>query len=458
MITVAANQFQLAANPGGSALTLDPTKATGGQLFGAASAQPIGGLVDGNTYYVVNDTGSSFQLAATRGGSPLTLNASGSTGTHTIGVEGIALTAAGAGTQDLVYPLSTAGASGTYRLIGAGGAGAMLNAPPGDGEATAGAIGSGGGLVQIGGALATVVSTPTVTTSVGDSANLKASNGDITIISTSYANASADGTNSGGGFVAVGAGNASVTTNNNNSATLGAGDVITTPDNFTLQASSFHNVLASSDSSGGGAVSVATANTRTNTSDTADAQVGASTQITAGGNILIQSSQGLVDTAVANSNGSGLGVDSDASATTNGTAQSKTTVQGNAGLNAGGDLQILATQGPGGISSAFATARASAFGVHDAGNTFVTQVYNSDVVVGPSVTLDGPDLLQLSADVGTPRDTAIGYGDSSGLRRRYRCRRAGLYGLDACHGRSRGRTAHRRDHDDADRTAPRHCR
>ncbi len=413
VITVAANQFQLAAKPSGPGLTLNTSSTTGGQLFGVAGVQPIGGLVDGNTYYVINDTASGFQLAATPGGSALPLNATNSTGTHTLGVEGVAFTSAGSGVQDLVYPLTTNGASGTYRLVGAGGAGAMLNAPAGDGEASAGSIGSGGGFVQIGGASANVVSTPTVSTSVGNNVTLQAGDGDITVTSTSYANASADGTNSGGGFVAVGGGNAGVTTTNNNSATLGTGDTIVTPDNFTLQASSFHNVLASSDSSGGGAVSIASASTLTTTSDTASAQVGTSTKITAGGNILIQSSLGLVDTAIANSNGSGLGVNSDAEATTKGAAQATTTVQGGAILNAGGDLRILATQGTGGVSSAFATAKASAFGVHDSGNTSVTQVYNSDVVVGPSVTLSGPDQLQISADVGTPLDTAIGYGDSS---------------------------------------------
>ena len=35
------------------------------------------------------------------------------------------------------------------------------------------------------------------------------------------------------------------------------------------------------------------------------------------------------------------------------------------------------------------------------------------MAVDPGVTLNGPDQLQLTADVGTPHDTAIGYGDSS---------------------------------------------
>ncbi len=120
VITVAANQFQLAASPAVRRLTLNTASTTGGQLFGVAGVQPIGGLVDGNTYYVINDNASGFQLAATPGGSALPLSASNSTGTHTLGVEGVAFTTAGSGVQDLVYPLTTSGASGTYRLIGAG--------------------------------------------------------------------------------------------------------------------------------------------------------------------------------------------------------------------------------------------------------------------------------------------------------------------------------------------------
>ena len=334
VITVATNQFQLAATPGGSARTLDTTNTTGGQFFGAVNQQAIGGLVDGNTYYVVNATATSFQLALTRGGSAQTLAARGIVGAHTIGVEGIDFTTAGTGTQDLVFPLNTAGASGTYRLVGVGGAGALLNAPPGDGEAIAGAISSGGGLVQVGGASASVVSKPTVATSVGGGTSLTA-NGDVTITSTSYANASADGSNSGGGFVGVGSGMASVTTDNNNNATLGTGDVIDTLGDFTLQATSYHNVLASSDSSGGGAIVHAGASTTATTSDQAAAQVGASSQITAGGNILIQSSEGVTEYSNAYANGGGLGVDTDATATTQGTAQATTTIQGSARLDAG---------------------------------------------------------------------------------------------------------------------------
>ncbi|MGA2700304.1 MAG: hypothetical protein ABSH35_04325 [Isosphaeraceae bacterium] len=321
VITDGTNQFELSATVGsqgnpGAAITLDPTSANGLQILTAANEQPIGGLVSGNTYYVVNATATptpSFQLAATLGGSALTLNASNSFGTHTIGVEGLVFTSAGTGTQDLVIPLNTTGASGTYQLIGVGGASSLLNAPTGDGEANAGAIGSGGGAVQIGGSDANVTSSPTVATSVGSSANLKAG-GDIEITSTSYANTSADGTNSGGGFVAVGGGTANISTTNTNSATVGDSAVIATQGNFTLQALSYNNVDGSSDSSGGGVVSIASAGTTANVNFNTQASVGQDAQVTALSALLVESQSNTAANVNATADGGGLGVNSNADA------------------------------------------------------------------------------------------------------------------------------------------------
>ena len=324
VITDGTNQFKLSAtvdsqgNPG-AAITLDPTSAKGLQILTAANEQPIGGLVSGNTYYVVNEnaTATSFQLAATPSASPdsspLSLDPSNSSGTHTIGVEGLVFTSAGTGTQDLVIPLNTAGASGTYQLIGVGGASSLLNAPSGDGEASAGAIGSGGGAVQVGGASANVTSSPTVDTYVGSSANL-AAGGNIAITSTSYANTSADGTNSDGGFVAVGSGTANISTTNTNSATVGDGAVIATQGNFTLQALSYNNVDGSSDSSGGGVVSIASAGTTANVNFNTQASVGQDAQVTALSALLVESQSNTVANVNATADGGGLGVNSNADA------------------------------------------------------------------------------------------------------------------------------------------------
>ena len=71
--------------------------------------QAIGGLTDGVTYYVVNSTANTFQLAATSGGSAIALDPtdpvthSALTGTSHIGTEGVDLTSPGSGEQQLIH-------------------------------------------------------------------------------------------------------------------------------------------------------------------------------------------------------------------------------------------------------------------------------------------------------------------------------------------------------------------
>ncbi len=325
VITKASNEFELAqviiknGKPtyNSTPIILDGTVATGEQIFTGADWQPIGGLNDGQTYYVINDASNYFQLANTPGGGAITLTVSTNTeGKDTIGVEGLVFTSAGSGTQDLVFPLAANDPreTGKYQLIGVGGAAGLLptpaalfSAPPADGLANAGAISSGGGGVQVGGADSTATSNPTVTTSVGSDANLTAA-GDITILSTSYANASADGTDSGGGFVAVGEGDANVSTSNSNTAQIGNGAVITTQGNFTLQAISYNNVDGSSDSRGGGVVKIGHATTTGNIDYQTLASVGQDAQVTAGSALLVDSESNTLGVGNTTTDGSGLGV------------------------------------------------------------------------------------------------------------------------------------------------------
>ena len=286
-------------------------------MFLPAKQQPFG-LTSGNTYYVVNENAhnTSFELANSPNGAPITdLNVTNSMGTgYSLGgVPGVLLTSAGKGTQYLVLVLNTSGANanGTYQLAG-GGAGTALNAPPGDGLASAGSIGSGGGGVEIGGSDATVTSSPTVDTYAGGGATLMAG-GDITIMSTSYANTGADGSNSGGGFVAVGGGGATLTVNNTDSATVNDGTVndptvINAGGNFTLEAVSFNSVTGSSDSSGGGLVSVGSATTTANVDPDTLASVGQNAQVTASSALLVESETTTTGNIAATANGAGFGV------------------------------------------------------------------------------------------------------------------------------------------------------
>src|SRR5690606_30387429 len=88
-------------------------------------------LTPGQTYYVVNRTGNSFQLAATPGGSALAINPNGYTGgSHTCSVEGIDFTGVGSGSHRLVVDIGTGTGAQKFDLVSAS---AFAGAPSGDG-------------------------------------------------------------------------------------------------------------------------------------------------------------------------------------------------------------------------------------------------------------------------------------------------------------------------------------
>ena len=317
VIAIAPNEFQLSASEKngdpGPALTLTlPDNAGGREIFTATDQQAIGGLVDGDTYYVTNATPTSFQLTATPGSTKvISLNVSKSGGIHSIGVEGIDFTGTPTGADAyLVFPLNPKGASGTYQLVPVGVSLVQPLNSPLDDAASATAIGSNGALVDIGGSDAEATSSPTISTYVDALAKISAG-GNIAITSNSSANASANGTDQGGGFVAVGAGTADVTVIHQNSATVGAGAVINTPGNFTLEATSLNDVAASSQSQGGGAVDVAQADTTVSIDPETQVAVGANAQITAGAGLTVESQNNTTAlNLTAKADGDGLGINS----------------------------------------------------------------------------------------------------------------------------------------------------
>ncbi len=115
VIALAPNEFQLSTSvkngvPGAPITLTVPDGAIGLQYFTDQNQKAIGGLVSGNTYYVVNATPTSFQLSKTPGGHAISLNVSHSSGIHTIGVEGIDFTSEGsASSQSLVLVLNPQG-------------------------------------------------------------------------------------------------------------------------------------------------------------------------------------------------------------------------------------------------------------------------------------------------------------------------------------------------------------
>jgi hypothetical protein len=219
--------------------------------------QPIGGLIDGVTYYVDRINADSFRLLDAPAGATVALNpldpVSGAvlTGTSTLGKESVDLTNAGSGQHRLVIDIIAAG-SGTQIFEGVGGARALAGAPSGDGVVTAAASGSGGGLVRVSDSEVSASSTPTVNVAVGAGARLTAQ--DIQVGGTAKANVSAMSANSGGGLVSVGDAEASITADTNSAVTIGTNARLNARNDISITSLTIQNASVLAQSNGGGLV------------------------------------------------------------------------------------------------------------------------------------------------------------------------------------------------------------
>ena len=160
-------------------LALSADRAAGGSVvhsISRADDAPLDGLTDGQVYFVTGGNAASFQLAATPGGPAITFGAGGHTGgSHRFAVEGIDLTvdpdATGSDLHQLVFDITAPG-SGTQTLEGVGGIGTSAGAPSGDLRSSASSAGSTGGAIDIKTATATSSVAPRLSLTIGSNAQL----------------------------------------------------------------------------------------------------------------------------------------------------------------------------------------------------------------------------------------------------------------------------------------------
>ena len=222
------------------------------------------GLTTGVTYYVVNhgDFGAdTFQLSEDPGGSPESLTDFEVTGTHTLGVEGIELSAA-TGAHRLFIDFNATGGD-NQRLLGPNDVSLRTIAPPpGNGISQSSGKGGGGGAVATGDPDGSTYITHTVNANVA--ATLIKAGHDVVISSTSKARGSAYGSSGSGGFVQVGNADARLEFNNSNRAFVGAdggggidatGTFILAGRLVSIHATSSLNADVESNADGGGFVS-----------------------------------------------------------------------------------------------------------------------------------------------------------------------------------------------------------
>jgi hypothetical protein len=300
--SVFGSAVQLADPSTGLPILLDPDLSSEGRSATEELRQlPIGGLQDGHTYYVTNATGGSFMLAGTlqdaMQGNALSLGTSGRSGTHQIGLDGIALTP-GQGTQDLRLALvgpATNGPTGDELLSADGQSLRAINPPAGGGQSSAIAEGgSGAGVADLAFPNASLSMDPTVKSYVA--ASQVSAGGNVTIAAESFGNIESSANNAGGGIIYVSTANATARfgeagTPNTSQAFVGTEDPSGAVDAtgvqiqaggaFTLSSESALHADISSEADGGGFLSFTEADSTLDVTSNTDSVVGSNAVIAA---------------------------------------------------------------------------------------------------------------------------------------------------------------------------------
>ena len=207
-------------------------------------------------------------------------------------------------------------------MLGVGGATAVVG-HAGDDTPSATSTGVGGGVVSVQTANSTTTANPTVTTEIMGGSSL---NGlDVVVAGASQANAAANGSNTGGGLVSVGAANSTVNITNKVTSELDATATINALQDVQIVATSVEAPSVGAQVSGGGLVATAHIDATATTAHTTLAK--ALGNITAGRTVLIEGREGFSGSGVASSFAGGLGVSTHADVTTSIGAQDGTNNQ-----------------------------------------------------------------------------------------------------------------------------------
>ena len=175
----------LGVGPGGS----------GTQVLTRVGQGPLAGLTDGDTYYVHFLGAGDFELDYPSGTAVSGISSSGISGSHTLSVDGIPITSAGSGIQQLIVDITGTGGG---VMLGVGGPDALLGSA-GDNVPSATSTGVSGAVIDVQDAVSTTSSTPTVNTTIDSGAVLVGQ--DIIVSGGSAANGAATATNGGGGLI-----------------------------------------------------------------------------------------------------------------------------------------------------------------------------------------------------------------------------------------------------------------
>ncbi|NER96837.1 MAG: hypothetical protein F6J86_23810, partial [Symploca sp. SIO1B1] len=291
IVRISNSQFQLAASladavaPFPQVIDLTESNSPGNQFITASSKRPITGLIDGNTYYAVQVNGNQLRLAATQQdallGNYINLDTTGLTGEHSIGIEGVDLSTldvAGNATFSIYHELDSSVASGANHQLEGAGGALALATAPG-GNGIAKAVADSSSINAVGASNAETKVSSTVNTGTTIGDGVTLAGNNINIGATSFNLATATSRNFAAGLGTGGNGDTDVSVDNNSIATIGNNASIQALGTFKLSSQASQDLSSSSEAKGVGGIGIALSENKLNLDYQSIANVGQGAQI-----------------------------------------------------------------------------------------------------------------------------------------------------------------------------------
>ncbi|MEH2109077.1 DUF4347 domain-containing protein [Nostoc sp.] len=405
------NNFKLSTTKGGA--DIDLTSASQGTSH-KITAVSVQGLEAGKTYYVVSANTNNFQLAATKGGTALTLDKIGLVGTGTNYLfskdNAIDLTSASTGEHNLHFDLNNATATGSQHSLSSGVAATVPS--QGDNKFSAYSQASAGALVGGTGTETTLNVTSTMTTYVGDRTAITAT-GNVSITGVSSVDITGATDASVAGAIAVGASEINVNINNTNNTYVGNSAQIQADGNVEITGQSDQTLSVRSHGSAGSAITFADSDAHATIAHNTTTTIQDNAKIVSNDALLVRSSSNTDANVKAVGDGAGLYADADASSSVKFDGSNITNINANARLE-GRNLTVEATGDTLKVESRSESKGAGLIGNIDAHAKVDLTGTDAVVNLGSGANLKG-DIVTLDAQYKTVSSNAIALADCDGL-------------------------------------------
>ena len=305
VVNATANSLQLANTNGGAVLSLTAN-------VGSQTLTRTADLLENTNYYIVGANATSFQLAKQSGGTALTIVKTGLTGTGVNHIftkqSSVDFTSNGTGTTDNLYFDISAGAGNKQTFT----TGASVVLPTvGDQVFSAYSQASSGSLIGVNATKSTITIVANVNTGVGDGSSI-ITKGDVNVLAQSNIALAGSTTSNTFGAVAVGGSRIEAGVINNNTTSIGKNAKIQAAGNVTIDGQSAHNIRVSGSGSAGSLITFASASATAALNHNTITNIGDGASITSLRALNVRSGSNTFSNVSTDASGAGLFADADA--------------------------------------------------------------------------------------------------------------------------------------------------